>query len=79
MHKKKLIGACGVVAIVVVVGAGASYYSQHSAKNEPEVETEAEKPELTEEETAELLDGNFSNMESAEISMSSTTRWLTGS
>lgn len=79
MHKKKLIGACGVVAIAVVVGAGASYYSQHSAKNEPEVETEAEKPELTEEETAELLDGNFSNMESAEISMSSTTRWLTGS
>lgn len=79
MHKKKLISACGVVAIAVVVGAGASYYSQHSAKNEPEVETEAEKPELTEEETAELLDGNFSNMESAEISMSSTTRWLTGS
>lgn len=79
MHKKKLIGVCGVVAIAVVVGAGASYYSQHSAKNEPEVETEAEKPELTEEETAELLDGNFSNMESAEISMSSTTRWLTGS
>ena len=68
-----------MVAIAVVVGAGASYYSQHSAKNEPEVETEAEKPELTEEETAELLDGNFSNMESAEISMSSTTRWLTGS
>lgn len=47
MHKKKLISACGVVAIAVVVGAGASYYSQHSAKNEPEVETEAEKPELT--------------------------------
>lgn len=43
MHKKKLISACGVVAIAVVVGAGASYYSQHSAKNEPEVETEAEK------------------------------------
>ncbi len=79
MHKKKLISACGVVAIAVVVGAGASYYSQHSAKNEPEVETEAEKPELTEEETAEMLDDNFSNMESAEISMSSTTRWLTGS
>lgn len=79
MHKKKLINACGVVAIAVVVGAGASYYSQHSAKNEPEVETEAEKPELTEEETAEMLDDNFSNMESAEISMSSTTRWLTGS
>lgn len=79
MHKKKLISACGVVAIAVVVGAGASYYSQHSAKNEPEVETEAEKPELTKEETAEMLDDNFSNMESAEISMSSTTRWLTGS
>ena len=79
MHTKKLISACGVVAIAVVVGAGASYYSQHSAKNEPEVETEAEKPELTEEETAEMLDDNFSNMESAEISMSSTTRWLTGS
>lgn len=79
MHKKKLISACGVVAIAVVVGAGASYYSQHSAKNEPEVETEAEKPELTEEETAEMLDDNFSNVESAEISMSSTTRWLTGS
>lgn len=79
MHKKKLISACGVVAIAVVVGAGASYYSQHSAKNEPEVETEAEKPELTKEETAEMLDDNFSNVESAEISMSSTTRWLTGS
>ena len=79
MHKKKLISACGVVAIAVVVGAGASYYSQHSAKNEPEVETEAEKPELTEKETAEMLDDNFSNMESVEISMSSTTRWLTGS
>lgn len=79
MHKKKLISACGVVAIAVVVEAGASYYSQHSAKNEPEVETEAEKPELTKEETAEMLDDNFSNVESAEISMSSTTRWLTGS
>lgn len=79
MHKKKLIGACGVVVVAVVVGAGASYYSQHSAKKAPKVEAEAEKPELTEEETAELLDGNFSNMESAEISMSSTTRWLTGS
>lgn len=26
-----------------------------------------------------MLDDNFSNVESAEISMSSTTRWLTGS
>ena len=79
MHKKKLIGACGVVAIAVVVGAGAAYYSQHSKKNEHEVETEAGKQELTEEEKAELLDDNFANMESAEISMNSTTRWLTGS
>lgn len=79
MHKKKLIGACGVVVVAAVVGAGAGYYSQHTVKTEPEVESEAETTELTEEETAELLDDNFSNMESAEISMSSTTRWLTGS
>lgn len=62
MHKKKVIAACGVVVIAAVVGAGAFYYSQHSAKTEPKVEAEAEKPELTEEETVELLDDNFSNM-----------------
>ena len=75
MDKKKVISASGIAAAAVVIGIGSMYYAKHNQK----LETAPDNTALSTEETTELLESAFASMDSADISVTSTVRWNTGS
>ena len=74
MDKKKVIIAGGIAAAAVVVGIGATCYTKHEQKEDAKPESVT----LSDEEAKELLDGVFGDMETAEVSVNSITRWKPG-
>ena len=74
MDKKKVIIAGGIAAAAVVVGIGATCYTKHEQKEDAKPESVT----LSDEESKELLDGVFGDMETAEVSVNSITRWKSG-